>query len=213
MRILRICLIALLLALFGCGDDGDQQAGPSESTTTSAPASTTTSSSTTTTVFPPLSQSCFITGENLEIEVSYPEGWIANEGGETGSGQEIPPCRVFHHEEFELPRANELLAYDVLAHVDNVPFERAEDSEPLDAEIIAEERVELAGRDVIRRELRVTQDGLNGPAGSHATIYVVDLPGERILVMHTHEISPLDYETNQVVLAEMVDSLSIPEVE
>ena len=156
-----------------------------------------------------LAQACTFTGDGLEVEVPYPEGWHTNSTEPTDDGSAMPPCRVFHHEPFELPRVNELTGYDFFVRMEHVPFARVAGSDDPMHEILRDEETQVDGRDAVVRELRATEDGLSGPRGARHYLYAVDLGGGRTLVAVTYEVADLDYERNREVLDAVAQDLRI----
>lgn len=157
-----------------------------------------------------LTNRCSFTEAGWEVAVPYPEGWVANDEVVTDTGT-VPPCRIFDPDSAEPPRAHELTAFGFLVHVDAVAFDDVDGPSP-DAELVAEEELTVDGRRAVRREDRLTEDGLRGPSGARVTTYTVDLDGS-ILVARTHEVGGLDYETNRAVLDAVMESLSLRQVD
>lgn len=80
--------------------------------------------------------------------------------------------------------------------------------DPLDAERLSEEETTVDGQDAIRREDRLTEDGIRGPEGARVTTWVIDLEVS-ILIASTHEVADLDYEENRDILDAMVEELDL----
>ena len=156
-----------------------------------------------------LTQTCTFSAAGFQIAVPYPEGWHTNSTEPTPDGQSVPPCRVFHHEPFDLPRANELTAYGLLLSVERTSLDDIIDADsPMD-EVLSERMTTVAGRRAHVAELRALEDGLSGPAGSRLYRYAVDLGGTRTLIARTHEVADLRYAFNKRVLDVVMGALTL----
>lgn len=198
-------LAALALALGACagpGDDATESPAPSpgETATTATPSPDSLA----------LTRTCTFTSDGLEVDVPYPEDWHPNSTEPTEDGSAMPPCRVFHHEPFELPRVNELTGYDFFVKLEHVPFARVagSDDDPM-SELLSRRETQVDGRAAVARERRATEDGLTGPAGARHFTYAVDMGGERTLILSTYEVADLDYERNRDVLDAVAQDLRI----
>lgn len=210
-----IAALGCVLLLAACSDDGGDEAA--DTTTTTLDATTTTSSTTSTTEADDqddagngelvLTSTCTIEDGGWEIDVSYPESWVTNEETEFEHGT-VPACRLFDPDDATPPRPNELTEFGVIVMTDPVEFDRARQPDPLAAEVLDEQDTTVGGQDAVRREERLTEDGIRGPEGARVTTYTVDLDGF-ILVASTTELPSLDYETNQEVLDEMMGELEL----
>lgn len=202
-------LAIALTALVACGDD---DTGGTTTTTTGDDTTTTTVEETTTTTQEEpdeaaLGQECSFDDAGWTITVARPDGWVTNEETEFEHGT-VPACRLFDREDATPPRPNELTAFGVILHVDDVAYDRATSGDPLDAERLSEEETTVAGQAARRVEDRLTEGGIRGPEGARVTTWTVDLDGS-ILVASTHEVADLDYEQNRDVLDAMVRALEL----
>lgn len=195
--------LLLVLAVACGGDDTDGDATTTtvdEVTTTSTTAADGDDESA-------LTERCSYEEAGWEITVSYPDDWVTNDETEFDHGT-VPACRLFDPDDATPPRPNELTGFGVVTYVDPVEYSEARASDPLDAEVLEEEALTVAGRDATRREDRLTEDGIRGPQGARVTTYIVDLDGS-IFVASTTEVDDLDYETNRDVLDEMLEHLEL----
>lgn len=196
---LPAALVALLLALTGCGGDAgdsdDEGAGGDATTTTSAAPGTATTTTTTTDEAGEAMVRC----ENPEgFTLEHPASWHTN-------GR----CSQFHPEPFEDPGATDERVAAITAYIDPVPFDAVP---PDDAERTP---MTLDGLRAARLEYETGEDGF-WPEGTPVTLYAVDLSSAgapddepRTLFLDTVGTEPFDHARNREVLDRMARTLEI----
>lgn len=181
-----IPIFVLALVAAACGDDDSVTAGDTEPTTTTAPPAESATQECATDTF----------------SVRYPAEWhVAEDGG----------CEWFHPDPFELPEDTE--ATSVAIHLQaplDVPFDEiVEDltSGPAVAEVLADERPTIAGRDAAKVETVASGEALY-PEGTRVYSYVVADVRSGILLASTTSVADGDYDENKAVLDEMTSSIT-----
>lgn len=186
--VLGVIGVLLLLLAGACvdeGADGPGQATSSPTSTTASPRDADLS----------LAQAC----EADRFTIDYPTGWWTN------SGDEAPPCRLFHPEEQRVQA--ESLHYAVQVFIDNVTFDRAvgQNDDEAGPETLSREQTTIEGRQAVVIETRSTGEGLS-PEGTLQYAYIIDLDGE-IFIIETHSTGGTDYERDKQLVDRMVDTL------
>lgn len=129
------------------------------------------------------------------FRVSHPADWSVNEGAV------LPVCSWFAEESFAVPEASGVRTADIVFSVR--PAEEVPARWPGER---SRSTVHVDGRAGVRVE-EVTTPGLY-PAGIPLTTYVLDLPGDRdVLVADTIGLAGRDYVRNVAVLDAMVASI------
>lgn len=147
-----------------------------------------------------LTQRC--TNPQTGISISYPAGWLTNDG------DVMPPCSAFDPRAVDLPRESEI-PFDIAVTlgVEENPFDPDVASNEWER-VVSVEPATVAGRRAIRVETEATGQGL-ADRGMRSLRYVVDIGDRRTLVASTHDAGR-EYETNKNVLARMVQTISLP---
>jgi hypothetical protein len=148
-----------------------------------------------------LSQRC--SNPRHGFSVSYPAGWHTN------SDAVVPLCTAFDPEPIEIPPHSEM-PFDIAVVIDVEDVGVDLLTQPSRFEwILSSERLTVDGRDAWRVEAEATGEGLPS-AGFRSLRYVVDLGDGRNLIATTHDTDPGDYQRDQEVLRQMVQSLDLP---
>lgn len=158
---LLAALAAAVTLLAACGDDAEEAGGDAgEGTTTSRDPTSTGAPSAT------------CTDPDAGFTVEYPRDWSVNDTSEDD------PCRWFHPEEFDLPRAQEATEIAIHLQVLDAAFGEqvaAMDGSPA-ADVTAREETEVNGHQAVRFETVSTGEALT-PEGVRGVTWVVNVDG------------------------------------
>lgn len=192
--VLGVIGVLLLLLAGACADEGADGPGQATPSPTASPTSTTASPG----------DADLSLGQTCEAErfmIDYPTGWWTN------SGDEAPPCRLFHPEEQRVQA--ESLHYAVRVFIDNVAFDRApgQNDDEAGPETRSREQTTIEGRRAVVIETRSTGEGLS-PEGTLQYAYIIDLDGQ-IFIIETHSTGDTDYERDKQLIDRMVDTLEL----
>lgn len=191
--VLGVISVLLLLVAGACADEGADGSGRAAPSPTASPTSTNASPG-------DADLSLTRTCQADRFTIDYPAGWWTN------SGDEAPPCRLFHPQ--EQPVQAESLHYAVQVFIDNVAFDRAVGDDDAElGETLSREQTTVQGRRAAVIERRSSGEGL-APEGTLAYFYVVDLDGQ-ILIIETHSSGDTDYERDKQLIDRMVDTLDL----
>ncbi|MBD0338749.1 MAG: hypothetical protein ICV67_05620 [Thermoleophilia bacterium] len=183
-----LLVLALSLAVAGCGGDGED-AGTSPSTTETVPTATEPEP---TTAGPQLGAEC--TSEEGGYAVSYPEDW--HEEG----------CTFFDAEPFEVPEGTEFFDVAVLVSREPVPLDVLAGDDRT-REILDLEETQIAGRNAVRLEAETTGEGLLD-RGVRFYLVGVEVDDDAV-ILSTYALGALDFEGNKEVVDRMAESLEL----
>lgn len=198
----RLLVAVAAVALFGAACDGGVPETVTTPVTGEEPSPTETSPGPAITPTGPLAfdQSEECVGPTWSVE--FPFGWQTNEG------QVLPPCSVFHAEEFELEEGTQIpfdLAVTILE--EQVDFETATSGQGGGIEIRSQEQMTVASRDAVLLDAVGTGETLI-PEGVEFRQYIVDLDGA-VLLASTYSEGELDFEEKKAILDQMMQTLEL----
>ncbi|MGH3443704.1 MAG: hypothetical protein ACRDUY_16985 [Nitriliruptorales bacterium] len=134
--------------------------------------------------------------------VELPADWHTNEG------QVLPPCSIFHPEQFELEEATQI-PFDLAVTVreDQVDFETASGEDTRGVDVTSRSEATVDGRTAVVIDGVGTGETLI-PEGLEFREYVVDLDGA-VLIASTYAEGELDFEEKTAILDQMMQTLEI----
>lgn len=141
-------------------------------------------------------------GDNGAYTISYPEDWHTN------AGEVAEPCRYFDQEPVELAAGiGGAPEHPITVRILPVPLDQA--AEPGSAEDQATRRAtRVASRDAVVVEGTATGDGAI-PDGTRSYRYLIDLDGERTLLIAAHDLAGDGLADYRQVADDMAASLQL----
>jgi hypothetical protein len=132
--------------------------------------------------------------------VSYPAGWVTNDGSV------MAECSLFDPRRFTVPEASEVPEdIAVSIHVDEVPYDRVIASD-FAISVLDVEDVTVAGRRGVRRLVEHTGDALY-ERGMQSWEYIVDWGDGGTLIASSHNVGEPDFAEKRRVLDAMMERL------
>lgn len=140
----------------------------------------------------------FTTCEAATFTIEHPADWVVHDEGE------VDACRVFHPEELEVVRGEDL-HHAVRIYIDPVTLEDVTEG-GLD-EIVHREELTVDGRDAVLVE-RLAEGRAMLPEGERSYTYAVALD-DGALVATTTTVGDTDHDRDRAVLDRMIGTLRV----
>lgn len=144
-----------------------------------------------------LTQTC--TNEAAGYTIRYPAEWHTN------TGEVVNQCRVFDPEPISLPVQSESLDEAVHIRVSDVSYDRASQTDEFTATELSRRSITVDGQPAVVIESEATGRGLVSE-GVRIYQYIVNLSNQT-LIAATYDVQGQDYQRNQQVLDQMMDSI------
>lgn len=146
-----------------------------------------------------LGQTCENTASGFTVD--FPTGWMTN------TEDIAPSCFVFDPESITLQEQSSSLDEAIHIRVDRIPYARATRLDDPTETIISRRETTIDGHEAIVTESQSNGRGLI-PAGVNYYTYLINFNNRKTLIASTYDYADQPYERNQLVLEQMVNTLT-----